>query len=664
MNPSINLTSSSSSSSILLFNQDNNNNNVFRQNDDAYDDDDDDEVFIASTHSTTSTNDNDDDDLWSRSHSEIIFRLIGAIICVALIIVTIVGNVLVIIVVVRFHRMRTVTNILLASLAIADITVASLVMPFTVVYDLYRFWPWGPVLCHFWISCDVMCCTASILHLCCVAIDRFWAITRPLRYRSLISKRRLFCCILSIWLCSAAISFIPIFSGWYHSQGPINIFTLEYVNECGLDVNRIYATISSLTSFYLPLPIMFYVYLRILLVAERQSREIKQLEQSLRQNGFLSMNYPTTTTTTPAMPQQLQQRKSDCPMAPITLLQHQSTTPTSITLTPAAATAAETETINKSNGQNVHFHFSSLLNVNQINNNNDNDDADESCSPNKLSLPLSSTTTKQQSLKTTINYSSSMDLTELAAISSKGTGGGRLSTTTTTAKNHHLVDQTSLETSKRHVERSLRRRARQLITDTKAIRTLGIVMGVFCLCWLPFFIMYVISAYCDQCNISYELRSGITWLGYVNSALNPAIYAYLNKEFKMAFKRVLFCMPHCNNDNFDRDTMLDEYSNASHRHVGGGGSTGAGGHRTTKRINEHHHFGFMIDTDEGGGGAGGGPARQSSTALDIIPLPSTPGYLTRTPSNATETPNWIILHAQQHHQQQQQQLADNNGGSS
>ncbi|KAH9427011.1 hypothetical protein DERP_015339 [Dermatophagoides pteronyssinus] len=72
-------------------------------------------IFIASTHSTTSTNDNDDDDLWSRSHSEIIFRLIGAIICVALIIVTIVGNVLVIIVVVRFHRMRTVTNILLAS---------------------------------------------------------------------------------------------------------------------------------------------------------------------------------------------------------------------------------------------------------------------------------------------------------------------------------------------------------------------------------------------------------------------------------------------------------------------------------------------------------------------------------------------------------------------
>nr|XP_046909878.1 probable G-protein coupled receptor No18 [Dermatophagoides farinae] len=483
---------------------------------------------------TTTTTDDDDDSLWSLSSTEIALRLIGAIICIALIIVTIVGNVLVIIVVARFHRMRTVTNILLASLAIADITVASLVMPFTVVYDLYRYWPWGPVLCHFWISCDVMCCTASILHLCCVAIDRFWAITRPLRYRSLISKRRLFCCILIIWLCSAAISFIPIFSGWYHSQGPINIFTLEYVNECGLDVNRIYATISSLTSFYLPLPIMFYVYLRILLVAERQSREIKQLEQSLRQNANVS-----------------------------------------------------------------------------------------------------ATNTKCNNLMDQSSSSSSSAAAAAAA----------------------------METSKRHAERSLRRRARQLITDTKAIRTLGIVMGVFCLCWLPFFIMYVISAYCDQCNISYELRSSITWLGYVNSALNPAIYAYLNKEFKMAFKRVIFCMPHCSNDNFDRDAMLDEYSGTSHRH-GAGSSVVGGGlssyqsqqhqQQQNRKISKNHHFDFMIDDEEQGGHRGGGSGGQHR--LDILPLPpSTPGYITRTPSNATETPDWIILHAHHHHQQQKQQ---------
>lgn len=63
------------------------------------------------------------------------------------------------------------------SLATADITVALLVMPFLVMNDFLRKWPFGAVACHLWISCDVMCCTASILHLCAVAIDRYVHLT-------------------------------------------------------------------------------------------------------------------------------------------------------------------------------------------------------------------------------------------------------------------------------------------------------------------------------------------------------------------------------------------------------------------------------------------------------------------------------------------------------
>ena len=44
----------------------------------------------------------------------------------------------------------------------------------------------------------------------------------------------------------------------------------------------------------------------------------------------------------------------------------------------------------------------------------------------------------------------------------------------------------------KRAERQLRKRSKQILTDTKAIRTLGIIMGVFCVCWLPFFVVYVV----------------------------------------------------------------------------------------------------------------------------------------------------------------------------
>ncbi|CAB1338860.1 unnamed protein product [Coregonus sp. 'balchen'] len=67
----------------------------------------------------------------------------------------------------------------------------------------------------------------------------------------------------------------------------------------------------------------------------------------------------------------------------------------------------------------------------------------------------------------------------------------------------------------------------------------GIVQGCFLFCWTPFFIVHTTRALCVTCYIPQALMSTVTWLGYVNSALNPIIYTVFNTEFRKFFKNLL-----------------------------------------------------------------------------------------------------------------------------
>lgn len=78
--------------------------------------------------------------------------------------------------------------------------------------------------------------------------------------------------------------------------------------------------------------------------------------------------------------------------------------------------------------------------------------------------------------------------------------------------------------------------------EHKAARTLGIIMGAFILCWLPFFLFYLSTSLCgDGCDPPETVTVIMFWTGYFNSALNPIIYAYFNRDFRNAFKNTLAC---------------------------------------------------------------------------------------------------------------------------
>jgi hypothetical protein len=87
---------------------------------------------------------------------------------------------------------------------------------------------------------------------------------------------------------------------------------------------------------------------------------------------------------------------------------------------------------------------------------------------------------------------------------------------------------------------SLKQRQKISLTrERKAARTLGIIMGAFTVCWLPFFILYLLQSFHLFLDTP-KLFEFFTWLGYVNSALNPIIYTIFNLDFRKSFERILF----------------------------------------------------------------------------------------------------------------------------
>ena len=105
-----------------------------------------------------------------------------SVVCAIIIIGTIVGNMLVCTAIAIVRKLRNPSNLLIVSLAVSDLLVAILDMPFATVYEIMGRWVFGQAVCDTWTSLDVLLCTASILNLCVISVDRYFVITKPFQY--------------------------------------------------------------------------------------------------------------------------------------------------------------------------------------------------------------------------------------------------------------------------------------------------------------------------------------------------------------------------------------------------------------------------------------------------------------------------------------------------
>ncbi|XP_019500134.1 PREDICTED: alpha-1D adrenergic receptor [Hipposideros armiger] len=264
--------------------------------------------------------------------------------------------------------------------------------------EVLGFWAFGRAFCDVWAAVDVLCCTASILSLCTISVDRYVGVRHSLKYPSIMTERKAAAILALLWVVALVVSVGPLL-GWKEPVPPDERF-------CSITEEAGYAVFSSVCSFYLPMAVIVVMYCRVYVVARSTTRS---LEAGVKR---------------------------------------------------------------------------------------------ERCKASEVVLRIHC---------------------RGAASGADGAHGGMRS-----AKGHTFRSSLSV-------------RLLKFSREKKAAKTLAIVVGVFVLCWFPFFFVLPLGSLFPQLKPSENVFKVIFWLGYFNSCVNPLIYPCSSREFKRAFLRLLRC---------------------------------------------------------------------------------------------------------------------------
>lgn len=380
--------------------------------------------------------------------------------------------------------LQTVTNYFVASLAAADCLVGAVVMPFSVVHEVMnKWWIFGQDWCDLWHSLDVLASTASILNLCVISLDRYYAITDPMSYPVKMTPTKAKVLIAIVWACSAMISFPAIL--WWRAVSVVPATNRPREFQCLFTDDIGYLVFSSTISFYGPLAVMLFVYYKIYRAAIEQTRSVKLGSKQIQSSDGNNEN------------------------TVVLRIHRGGVLSPSSNLRPTFSGAGGT-----GGGDHV-----------------------------AGSKDAANTSSEEQ------DFITSTDENGIDHIK-----GGSTAASAAAARQKNQLKAWNIS-----------RRLAKLAKEKKAAKTLGIVMGVFILCWLPFFVTNILMGVCAESCISDPdlVGSVVTWLGWINSGMNPAIYACWSRDFRRAFKKLLCGC--CQRQNARRE-RANTYARYSYNH--------------------------------------------------------------------------------------------------
>ncbi|KAH8343716.1 hypothetical protein KR059_005352 [Drosophila kikkawai] len=555
------------------------------------------------------------------------------------------GNCLVIAAVFCSNKLRSVTNFFIVNLAVADLLVGLAVLPFSATWEVFKVWIFGDVWCRIWLAVDVWMCTASILNLCAISLDRYVAVTRPVTYPSIMSTKKAKSLIAGIWVLSFVICFPPLV-GWKdqkaviqptYSRGNSTLFYATTMSssedgQLGLDSNketppspassssplpshlgsghaynpydpdfapidgsaeiriaamgststtaaaggssstetttstemdydllsspphnrpqtvsgscpwkceltndRGYVLYSALGSFYIPMFVMLFFYWRIYRAAVRTTRAINQGFKTTKGSKGIGSRFEEQRLTLRIHRGRGSNQQDSMHSNGST----QSTTTTLGTPSPERLSKYATRRLHHHDKIKISVSYPSSENISELAGHGDGGGHERRPSGNAL-------------FAVHYNGANGREATESQLYRQQQQHGGSSSCYLQVGKALPELARRQSNTSesghsrpanKKMGRRNIKAQVKRFRMETKAAKTLAIIVGMFIFCWCPFFTMYIIRPFCQDC-IDPLLFSVLFWLGYCNSAVNPMIYALFSKDFRFAFKRIIcrcFC---------------------------------------------------------------------------------------------------------------------------
>jgi len=193
----------------------------------------------------------------------------------ALLILTVNG--LVLLLMAKKKYLRSITNLLLCSLATSDLLTGLVAVPMFITCNIIR----QSAVCLAEEEMSRFISVSIVCHLMAVTTDRYLAIIHPLHYSSLVTKSRCILVIVLIWLLSAVASLVQLTWLVPVSQDPHDPdFSADFMKK-----EFIYDIIFLTLFFFLPVAFMFYTYVRITFAIARQSRNIRLQNISVPHSG-------------------------------------------------------------------------------------------------------------------------------------------------------------------------------------------------------------------------------------------------------------------------------------------------------------------------------------------------------------------------------------------